>query len=223
MNRNHVAILFLLSFLLSACGTSTPQVTPQLVSIYISSGAYPIVNKLYNCASNQAIIKLSDPQSADIVIRIGEPDHLNTPAYQIATEDIIVIVHSGTGISTFTMDQVRSIFLGQATNWKELGGNDLPIQVWSFSPTEDVQEIFNHTVMEGQAITSTARLAVSGENMATSISSIPGSIGVLPRQLLANNSQDVFTVAKAPVLAITKITPVGPVNEIIGCLQKVSH
>jgi len=79
--------------LLAGCGTPTPQTTPQLVNVYVTSAAYPWVSGLYDCASNSAVINLSGPQSAEFTMRLGVPDHLTTPAFQISTEQVLVIVH----------------------------------------------------------------------------------------------------------------------------------
>jgi hypothetical protein len=219
MNRC-IAIFILASLSLNACTAQTPPVTPQLVNVYVSSAAYPWISAFYNCGSTSAVINLSDPQSADITLRLGIPDHLTTLAYQISTEDILVIVHPKTGLGTLTLDQVRLLFLGQVTNWKELGGFDVPVQVWSFSDDEDVQDIFSKTVMNGEPVTSLARLATSAQVMQGAIDAIPGSIGLLPRRLLEGDVKDVYTVATVPVLAITRSVPHGAIQELIGCIQK---
>jgi len=174
---------------------------------------------LYDCASTSTVINLSDPQSADITLRLGEPDHLTTPAYQISTEDILAIVHPQTGVGSLTLDQVRALFLGQVLNWKDLGGKDLPVQVWSY-PDDDIQEILIKSVTDGQPVTSLAHLATSAQVMQGLIEAMLGSIGILPRSLLEGSGKDVYKVATVPVLAITKSQPQGAIREIIGCLQE---
>jgi phosphate transport system substrate-binding protein len=156
-------------------------------------------------------------------MRLGVPDHLSTPSFQVSSEDVLVIVHPQTGVPSLSLDQVRSIFLGQVVNWKDVGGNDLPVQVWSFSADEDVQGIFSQAVMNWQPITSLARLAVSDESMAEAVEKNPGSVGILPRRLMTSALQSVFTAAKAPVLIITKSTPKGAIEDLISCLQQEGH
>ena len=218
--KRDIALFFLFFLLLTACGASTPQPTPQLVNVYVSSAAYPWVSGFYNCASTSVAVNLSDPQSADITLRLGESDHLTTPAYQIASEDILVIVHPQSGISSLTLDQVRSIFLGQTTNWMEVGGNDVPMQVWTFSTNEDLQVIFSKVVMNGQLITSLARLSVSAQDMIKAVGTNSGSIGFLPRKLLTAEVKEVYKVATVPVLAVTKSEPQGVIRELLSCLQE---
>ncbi len=214
-----VIFLLLTAFLLTSCATPTPAATPQAVKVFATSAASPRLDDLYHCASSSAVIELSEAQSADISLRLGEPADLGTPAYQVGSEDVLVVVNPGTGVGQLTLEQVRGLFLGQATNWKEVGGNDLPVQVWIFAPEEDVARIFDQAVMNGQPVTSLARLAVSAQGMSDSVGAGPGSVGVLPRRWKAGNTHDVFLVASVPVLAITKSEPRGAVKELLSCLQ----
>jgi len=217
--KRYIAIFLLSLSLLYACIAQPTQTTPQLINIYISDSAYSRASVLYDCASASTVFNLSDPQSADIALRLGEPDHLITPAYQISTEDIIAIVHPQTGIGSLTLDQVRAIFLGQILNWKDVGGKDLSVQVWSY-PDVDIQEILIKSVMNGQPVTSLAHLATSAQVMQGLIEAMPGSIGILPYSLLEGSVTDVYKVATVPVLAITRSEPHGAVREIISCLQE---
>jgi len=213
-------IFLVIAFLLTACAPATFGVTPQLEKIYVTSAASSRLSDLYNCSTPSTAILLSDPQAADITIRLGQPDSLSLPAFQIGTEDVAVIVQSQNNIDALTVDQVHSIFLGQITNWKDVGGSDMPIQVWTYAQGEDIQQIFEHNVMNNQPVMSLARLAVSVQNMLDSIANNPGSIGFLPHSLETASVHDVYKIASEPLLAITKSQPQGAVNDLIACLQK---
>jgi ABC-type phosphate transport system substrate-binding protein len=165
---------------------------------------------------------VADPHAAQLVLRLGQPTSLIDPAYQIATEDILVVVHPQVGVGSLSGAQVRALFLGQVANWKEAGGNDLPVQVWVYAAGEDVQQIFQQTVLLGGPVTSLARLAVSAQDMSDSVGATPGSVGVLTRHWKAGNTREAFLAASVPVLAITPSQPQGAVQALIGCLQKQS-
>lgn len=45
----------------------------------------------------------------------------------IAVSSFSMIVHPGTGVTALTVAQVRALFRGTVTNWKDLGGNDVPV------------------------------------------------------------------------------------------------
>src|ERR1700690_3687384 len=211
---------FAILFLLTACAPATIIATPQLVKVYVTSAASSRLTALYNCSTPSTAILLSDPQTADITIRLDLPDNLSSPAFQIGTDDIDVIVQSQNNIDNLTADQVHSIFLGQITNWKDVGGSDLPIQVWTYAQGEDIQQIFEQNVMNNQPVTSLARLAVSAQNMSGSVMSNAGSIGFLPRSFGTINVKSVYEIASVPALAITKSEPQGAVQDLISCLQK---
>jgi len=220
MARGKPSILFLSALiLLTACGAQPAQATPQLVKAYVTTAASSRLTDLYNCSTPSTAILLSDPQTADLTIRLSAPNPLSSPAFQIGTDDVVVIVSSKNSIDHLSIDQAHSIFLGQVTNWKDVGGSDAPIQVWTFAQGEDIQEIFIQMVMNGQLITSLARLAVSAQNMSDSITNNAGAIGYLPRSLVTSGVKDVYEAASVPVLAITKSEPEGAMKDLIACLQ----
>ncbi len=211
--------LFAVIFL-TACGIATPQAVTQVVKVYATSAASPWLQNVYKCVPSSVAVSLSNPASADITIRLSQPAGLNTPAFQIGSDEILVVVNLQAGVSSLSANQVRDLFAGQITSWKDAGGNDMPVQVWTFDSSEDIQQVFDQIDMAGRSITSQARLAVSAQNMSNSVAGNPGSIGILTRRLKTNNTQDVFGGVSVPVLAITKSEPQGAVKQLIACLQK---
>ena len=204
---------------LAACSTPTPSTTTQVLNVYLTSATDPWLNNVYDCAPAGTVVNLSDPDSAQITLRVGEPSNLSTPSFQLSTEEILVVTNLQAGVYELSVDQVRSLFLGQVTNWNELGGNDVPVQVWTYSSDEDIQQIFSREFMKGQPVTSLARLAVSVEAMSNSVETVAGSVGVVTRRWKSGNTTEALSVATAPVLAITKSPPEGAVKDLVGCLQ----
>ena len=114
---------------------------------------------------------------------------------------------------------VRALFAGQVTNWSDVGGAVLSVEIWTYSPAVDVQANFDQAVMNGRPVTSLARLAVSAQAMSDSISSVPGSVGVLPRRLKPGNAWDALALPSLPVLAIVKAEPEGAIKSLLSCMQ----
>ncbi len=162
---------------------------------------------------------MSDPASAELTLRLGEPSPLASPAFQVGTEDILIVNHPQAGVGPLTLDKVQQLFSGRVTNWKQVGGNDVPVLVWTFSSDEDIQQLFQRLVMNGQPVTSLARLAVSSQAMSDSVGNNPGSIGYLPRRWKAGNTREALKAATVPVLLIARSDPQGPVRQLISCLQ----
>ena len=219
-------------FLLAACGTPATETTPQVVRVQYTFAAQPWLAGVYDCVGETIVF--AEPRSADyfdyssmdMAIRIGQPDVLTTPAYQIGTEEIVIIVNPQNPVATFTAQDARALFSGQIGNWHELGGADLPVQVWVYAAGEDVQWVFDAAVMQGTQVTSTARLAVSPEAMAAGIAADPGAVGFLPLHWMSGNVHvvnlpaDLDEALTVPVLAIIPSEPQGAVRGIIACLQR---
>ncbi len=205
--------------LLAACTPSAPSAAPHIVNVYASQAAGPWLADLYRCPSS-AVIRLTDAQSADLALRLGEAPDPAAPAFQIGTDDVLVVVHPQVGIGSLTVDQVRQLYLGQVVDWKDLGGQDLPVQVWVYSEAEDLQQYFEKAVLDGRPVTSLARLASGVEDMSTEVGANPGSIGFVLHRSLTGGLKPAFTVGSVPVLAITSSQPQGAVRDLIACLQK---
>lgn len=58
-------------------------------------------------------------------------NHLEQDAYfePVAWDALVVITHPKNPVKNITLDQIRGVYLGKITNWKELGGNDAPIRL----------------------------------------------------------------------------------------------
>jgi len=51
--------------------------------------------------------------------------------FKVALDGLAVVVHPDNPVSALTIDQLADIFTGRVTNWKEVGGRDLPIVILS--------------------------------------------------------------------------------------------
>ncbi len=207
------------ALLLVSCAPTARAVTPHLLNIYVTSAAHPRVSEIYSCAPSGLVIAQSDPASAEITVRLGEPAPLLAPAFQVGTEDLLIVNNPQAGVGALTLVQVQQLFSGQFTNWKEVGGNDLPVQVWTFSPGDDIGQVFGSLIMKGRPVTSLARLAVSAQAMSDGVGNTQGSIGYLPRRWRAGNTREALNAATVPVLVLTRSQPEGPEKELIACLQ----
>lgn len=218
--RAHVAkqyslaiFLFLLSTLvLFSCTPGTPVATPQIIRVYSTFAAEPWLSALYNCPQTAAALsRVDDPASAEIILRVGEPAFLDSPAYQIDTEDILIVTQRQSPVQNLTLEEARLLFAGQA---------DPSMQVWVYASGEDVQDVFDQVVMSGRRVTPSARIAVHPQHMSDTLVNEPNTVGILPRHWKVGDSREVFTVGTVPVLAITTMEPEGVVKELLVCLQK---
>ncbi|MFP3874802.1 MAG: phosphate ABC transporter substrate-binding protein [Thiohalophilus sp.] len=48
----------------------------------------------------------------------------------VAWDALVVVVHKDNPVDNITFDQLKQLYLGKLTNWKELGGQDAPIELY---------------------------------------------------------------------------------------------
>ncbi len=207
---NKISLFFLL--ILSACSTNATPSTPQLVSVYSTSAAQPWLAPLYDCAgASVALARVEDASAADITLRLGEPEFLDSTAYQIDTEEILIVTHRQSPVQNLTLEEARALFAGRG---------DPSVQVWVYAAGEDVQEVFDQVVMAGGSVAPSARLAVNPQQMSDMLVNESNAVGILPRHWKAGDVREVFTVATVPVLTLTSSEPQGVIRELIACLQR---
>jgi phosphate transport system substrate-binding protein len=59
----------------------------------------------------------------------GEAKERGAVLEPVAWDALVVIVHPDNPVENITFDQIRGLYLGKITNWKQLGGNDAPIRL----------------------------------------------------------------------------------------------
>jgi len=224
MKRSFIFLLLAL-FLLVTCSPTTSTAVPESITIQYSAAAQPWLSAVYDCAgktpifTEQRAAQYFDP-SADIAIRLGKPEQLRTPAFEIGIEEIVVIVHAQNPVTEIGVTEVRELFTGRIRNWSQLGGPDASVRVWIYASGEDIQQIFEAVVIQGGTVTSLAQLATSPDEMDQAIADDVNAIGILPRSWKVENVQEVYVAATVPVLAIIPSEEHGVTAELLACLQK---
>ena len=210
--RRKGVFLFLLAFIiLLSCSPSAPLATPQLITVYSTSAAEPWLPPLYVCAQSLATLsRVDNPEEAEIILRVGEPEFLDLPAFQIDTEEILIVTHRQSPVQNLSLEKTRSLFMGQG---------DQSVQVWVYAPGEDLQQVFDRVVMTGGSVTPSARIAVHPQQMSDTLVNESNSVGILPRHWKVGDVREVLVIASVPVLAMTDSEPEGTIRQLIGCLQ----
>jgi hypothetical protein len=198
--------------LISSCSTGTPLATPEVVTVYSTAAAEPWLPPVYECAGTLSVLnRVDDPAAAQIVLRVGEPAFLPSFAFQIDTEEILVVTHRQSPVQNLNLEGTRALFSG-------LG--DPSMQVWVYASDADVQEAFDQLVMEGRIVFPDAMLASHPQQMSDTLVNEANTVGILPRHWKAGDSREIFSAGTVPVLALTNTEPQGIVKDLIACLQK---
>jgi len=59
-----------------------------------------------------------------------DPEERNAFQIPVAWDALVAFVHLGNPVDNISYQQLRQVYLGEITNWKQLGGNDAPIDLY---------------------------------------------------------------------------------------------
>jgi phosphate transport system substrate-binding protein len=111
---------------------------------------------------------------------------INPIEHTIAYDGISVVVNPSNSVSSLTFDQLRGIYNGTISNWKDVGGQDQPIVAISRDSSSGTYEYFKEAVLLGDeyradALTQPATGGIVGE-----VAQNPNAVGYIGVAYLDN-------------------------------------
>ena len=70
--------------------------------------------------------------------------------HRVAVVGITPIVNKGVGVKDISMENLRKIFTGEITNWKEVGGKDQPVVILNRAYGSGTRSTFEKWVLDGE-------------------------------------------------------------------------
>jgi phosphate transport system substrate-binding protein len=129
----------------------------------------------------------------------------------VGGDRVAVLASQGVGVNSLTQDQLASIFSGAATNWKEVGGKDVPILVVIASRTPGVNKVFRKRILDGKKFSPSAKTVGISQDLADVLSKNPGGVGLTPSGFDISHQSQVksleIPVIGRPMFAVTKGKP----------------
>ncbi len=95
----------------------------------------------------------------------------------VAIDLIVPVVNPANGVKEITMAQLKAIYDGSITNWKQLGGKDENIVVISRDTSSGTYEIWNEKVMKKTDVKKDALLQASNGAIISAVAGNPRAIG----------------------------------------------
>lgn len=132
----------------------------------------------------------------------------------IAIDGLAIIVHPANPLNALTKTQVAEIFSGNYTNWKQLGGIDLPINLYARDEKSGTWDTFKNTVLAKRyALANNAHRFESNDRLSESISRDLQGIGfvglasVLDAKPLAISDETTKAILPKPLYVATEDYP----------------
>jgi phosphate transport system substrate-binding protein len=88
--------------------------------------------------------------------KAGSVDLTDFKAVQIGADPILFVVHPSNSVQTLSVAQIKGILTGAIQNWKEVGGSDAPIALFSLGPRNGPRMAVDQQVLAGAAVQKSA-------------------------------------------------------------------
>lgn len=118
-----------------------PEVNITVSESGSGNGAKSLINGTCDIATMSRFMKDTEMKAA---VEKGV-----TPfPHVVAMDGVAVIVHPSNSVKALTIDQVRDVYMGKITNWRQLGGANRDIVVISRDTNSGTYETFEELVMK---------------------------------------------------------------------------
>jgi len=134
------------------------------------NGAKSLINGVCDIADMSRFMKLNEYKAA---IEKG----VTPVAHVVAMDGIAIIVHPSNPVGKLTVEQVRDIYMGKITSWKQIGGSDVAIVMISRDTNSGTYESFEKLVMKKEKIAENAEYVGSNGAIRQRVQSTKAAIG----------------------------------------------
>jgi phosphate transport system substrate-binding protein len=95
----------------------------------------------------------------------------------VAKDGLTIYVHESSSIKELTIDQLRAIYTGKVTNWKDVGGPAGRIVLYSRENSSGTYVYFKDHVLKGQDFSATAQTLPGTAAVVNAVAKDPAGIG----------------------------------------------
>jgi phosphate transport system substrate-binding protein len=242
MPAHRIFLLFLLSFL--AASASATEIRLNGATTCINSVINPhraavekatgFELKIVGNATGKGLVDLSEgrcdasltSEPLDIAIEAAAVagGKLNAGDYrlhEVKTENIVFVVHPSNPVNELTHDQIRKIHIGEITNWKQVGGPDLAIVVFTDAVTGGTRAMVKRVVMNGEPYSTTCRALDTVRLVAYYVAELKSGFGAVGRSFADPKKVKILETEKVvrPLGFITKGEPAVPIRQVIDAFR----
>lgn len=134
------------------------------------NGAKSLINKTCQIATMSRFMKDEEMQAALNKYIFPVP-------HVVALDGLPIIVHPSNPVTNLTIEQIKNIYTGKITNWKQVGGPNLAIVTISRDTNSGTYETFENLVMNKEKIGKGCEYVGSNGAVRGRVQSTPAAIG----------------------------------------------
>lgn len=142
--------------------------------------------------------------------------------FRVIGKDLVkVITHSGVKLDKLTNAQIKDLFTGKITNWKEIGGPDQKVMVVYGEKIPGTHKFVSKKIMNNEGYAKERTLSGAAPEVIEKVKSTPGAIGLAPMgiDLTGTNVPKIETLGR-PITVATKGVPSKEILELFNFIEK---
>ena len=97
--------------------------------------------------------------------------------FPFAIDGVAIAVNPANSVTSLSKAQIKDVFAGKITNWKDLGGKDAPISLYVREDGSGTRETFEERALDKGTSVQSANVVNSNGAMKTAIAQDPNAIG----------------------------------------------
>jgi phosphate transport system substrate-binding protein len=182
--------------------TTARGVVTDVAKAYEKSGKGKLELQPFNTASGiDAVVKgtADIAGSARPAIGAAEQSLTFTP---VAWDALVMVTYPSNPVSNITLKQLHEIYMGHITNWKELGGNDAPINLYAVASPADGVEYSLRRLLFGRG-----NQPVAAPRLYVNVAKLEEGVTLDKQGLGATTLGGVATNKKVKILSIDGVAP----------------
>ena len=182
---------------------NNPSISLSISGSGSSNGIKALTDGLCQVAMSSRDMKAGEIEAAQ---KKGVEPH----RISIAHDAIIPVVHPGNPVENLTVQQLRDIYAGKITNWKEVGGKDATIVVIARDTSSGTYESWGELVMAKERVSPRALQQASNGAVVTAVAQNERALGYIGFGYVNKNVKSLHVDGKtaSPKAVVAKEWPI---------------
>lgn len=141
--------------------------------------------------------------------------------HEIRKDEVLFVVHKSNPVASLTWEQLADIHTGKITNWKQVGGKDAPIVVYSDALTGGTRALVKKIVMKDVDYAPGVRSLTSVARVAELVAQDANGVGAVGRGFVDPAKDRIIRTAKVerPLAVVTIGSPSPKVKQVVEAFR----